>query len=130
VKQAIADVAKTITDGIKNLLGIHSPSRVMIELGQYTGEGMAVGLGNSLQRIRQQASALASSAIPVIGGMSSALSSPQAAPSVTRERIVESGGVNITIQSMSVRNDNDIKLISQELHRLSKSRSRSAGVAF
>lgn len=38
------------------------------------------------------------------------------------------GGVNIHIDQMVVRDDNDIRLISQELHRLSQQRSRSLGV--
>lgn len=37
-----------IVDGVKDVLGIHSPSKVFAQLGKYSGEGFAQGLSNSM----------------------------------------------------------------------------------
>ena len=50
--KVISAVTRVATDAIrtfKNLLGIQSPSKVMMELGQFTGEGYAIGLENSMR---------------------------------------------------------------------------------
>lgn len=39
----------TIVGGIKKLLGIHSPSKVFAELGEYSGEGFVEGLAGSIK---------------------------------------------------------------------------------
>lgn len=44
VKEAIAGVANGIIDGFKDLLGIHSPSVVMNEMGHYIVQGLAEGI--------------------------------------------------------------------------------------
>lgn len=45
---ALVDKAKGVVngaiEGAKSLLGIHSPSRVFMEIGKFTGEGMAIGM--------------------------------------------------------------------------------------
>lgn len=40
----IGDIASGISDTFKDLLGIHSPSRVFMEYGVFTDEGYAIGL--------------------------------------------------------------------------------------
>ncbi|MCM1579626.1 MAG: hypothetical protein NC078_12605, partial [Ruminococcus sp.] len=44
VVDAFKEVGSMAIDGIKDLLGIHSPSKVMAELGGYTAEGFASGI--------------------------------------------------------------------------------------
>ena len=41
---AVKDAVGNAIDGAKNLLGIHSPSRVFREIGQYTMQGAALGV--------------------------------------------------------------------------------------
>jgi hypothetical protein len=41
-------IATTVTGAVTSALSIHSPSRVMEELGQHTGEGFALGLDASM----------------------------------------------------------------------------------
>ncbi|TQR29389.1 phage tail tape measure protein [Brevibacillus brevis] len=48
-----------ITDKIKDILGIHSPSRVMMEVGYYTGEGLAQGIENTQTRVATASTGLA-----------------------------------------------------------------------
>lgn len=54
VKNKISEVAETVTGGIKKALRISSPSKVMEEMGQFTGEGFAIGIGKSLGNIAKQ----------------------------------------------------------------------------
>ena len=48
VINAAVAVAKRTIAAFKNVLGIASPSKVMMELGAFTGEGYAIGLQNSM----------------------------------------------------------------------------------
>src|SRR5690554_363929 len=60
------EIASGITSRIKKALRIASPSKVMIELGEFTGEGLEVGMDKSVRGILKQAQALANAAIPEI----------------------------------------------------------------
>ncbi|MED1784235.1 phage tail tape measure protein [Brevibacillus fortis] len=48
-----------ITDKIKTILGIHSPSRVMMDVGFDTGEGLARGIENTQARVAAASTGLA-----------------------------------------------------------------------
>lgn len=56
-------IANTVIAKMKSALGIHSPSRVMREIGRFTVEGMALGMGENSQKIREQAANAANIAI-------------------------------------------------------------------
>ncbi|MEY9097058.1 phage tail tape measure protein [Paenibacillus sp. RC84] len=58
VVDKVKEIGNSITDKVKSILGIHSPSRVMMELGFYTGEGLALGLDNTQSRVGQASSDL------------------------------------------------------------------------
>lgn len=58
VCNSVKDLAKSAVDSAKSALGIHSPSRVMMEVGGYTGEGFQVGLENTKKAISKVASNL------------------------------------------------------------------------
>jgi tape measure domain-containing protein len=60
------EIARNVTKTIKNALDIHSPSRVMMELGQFTGEGFAIGLNKTLRDINVTADRLAYAAVPSV----------------------------------------------------------------
>ncbi|MEG2294856.1 MAG: tape measure protein [Carnobacterium sp.] len=51
----IKSIADKIPSGIRKFLGIHSPSRVMAELGVYTGQGLVNGMASMQKDITQQA---------------------------------------------------------------------------
>lgn len=67
VVQSAKDVANNISKGIKDVLGINSPSKVTTQLGEWTGEGLAIGMGNMAGAVAKQAAALSEVAIPSIG---------------------------------------------------------------
>jgi phage-related minor tail protein len=72
--EAVWKKAQEIADKIKNTirkaLDINSPSRVMMELGEYTGEGLALGLKNSLGEIGKMSEKMATAAVPSISAPS------------------------------------------------------------
>lgn len=51
----VKSIADKIPSGIRKFLGIHSPSRVMAELGVYTGQGLVNGMASMQKDITQQA---------------------------------------------------------------------------
>lgn len=71
--RAVMNAGGSIITGFKNRLGIRSPSRVFAQLGDYTMQGMGIGITRSaaqpLRRMRGVAGALASAAAIVAPGM-------------------------------------------------------------
>lgn len=59
VWDAAVSLAQAANDAIKSTLGIHSPSKVMIELGDQTSEGLIVGLLKNEKKVRDAAKTLA-----------------------------------------------------------------------
>lgn len=58
VRDAIAGAIGNVIDFAKDLLGIHSPSRVFMEIGDFTAQGMAIGLTKGARHIQKASSAL------------------------------------------------------------------------
>jgi len=63
LERRVRDIAGSVTNSIRDALKIRSPSRVMMELGEYTGEGFAVGLDKTQNLVRNSSQSLAS--VPV-----------------------------------------------------------------
>lgn len=70
---------KTYVQGMvnqfKEQLGIHSPSKVMAEIGGYTGEGFANGLKDSINYVKKSASSLIDATSASLSDVKSALGS-------------------------------------------------------
>lgn len=49
---AVKNVGKSIADGVKGVLKIKSPSRVMMEYGEFTTEGLALGMEDKIPRLQ------------------------------------------------------------------------------
>lgn len=62
VKKKVADLANLIPKWAKDFLGIHSPSRVMAEIGKFTGEGLAEGIASQVRNVKSATSLLANAA--------------------------------------------------------------------
>lgn len=62
----IGGLCDNFVDGVKSALDIHSPSRVMEELGKFTGEGFKIGMESTVNSISKQADELANAAIPSV----------------------------------------------------------------
>lgn len=64
VEAAIANLAKVMESTFKSVLGIHSPSRVMSELGGFTAEGLVQGMLGGVTDVQSAASMLGAAAVP------------------------------------------------------------------
>ena len=60
--EQMVSVAKKGYNKVKNFFGIHSPSRLMKELGGYVGEGLAIGIENTGERVAGAGDNMASAA--------------------------------------------------------------------
>ena len=60
--ESMLNVAKKGYNKIKNYFGIHSPSRLMKELGGYVGEGLAIGIENTGERVAEAGDNMSSAA--------------------------------------------------------------------
>lgn len=63
VSNAIKDVTSVITGKVKSILQIKSPSRVMMAIGEDTGEGLAIGIADTRKDVERAAQGLADAAI-------------------------------------------------------------------
>lgn len=71
VANAAKDVVRWAVDGVKNFLGIRSPSKLMTELGEYWDQGFINGLNNLTSKVRTAAVGVGETAMD---GISSAIS--------------------------------------------------------
>src|SRR5690606_36261860 len=121
----LVDRAKgVVNDAItaaKNLLGIASPSKVFMEIGEDTGKGLEIGLRKMSARVEKASEDMVAHAIiekelNLVGD--------------ARGALVGTGGggdIIINIENMNVRNDDDINKISRELQRLIDKAKRGRG---
>ena len=70
-----SSIADGITSRIKGALNINSPSRVMMQIGQWTGQGLYKGMDNTVKSIQRSAGAMAQAAIPNMSPVSPSLAS-------------------------------------------------------
>lgn len=61
--EAIANVGTKVADKLANVLGIHSPSRVTMEMGGQLGRGLAIGTRRSESMVAGASADLASSSV-------------------------------------------------------------------
>ncbi|NMD69611.1 tape measure protein [Bacillus sp. DNRA2] len=66
VAGAVKKIAAKIPAGIKKLLDIHSPSRVLMELGMYAGDGLVIGISDQVNAIKNASRDMAMAAVPKI----------------------------------------------------------------
>lgn len=63
VVDKIKGFGKTIINGVKEVFGIHSPSTVMAEQGEYLGQGLAVGIDKSTPKVLNETKQLGNDVI-------------------------------------------------------------------
>lgn len=116
-------IANTVAAKMRSALGIHSPSRVMREIGRFTVEGMALGMSENTDKIREQAAAAANLAIDAMQTVptqikyTAAQIRTESAQYGSGEQLSESGSNNSTVSELSViadKLDRCIKLMSQQ----------------
>lgn len=63
VRSSAATIAGAAAERLKSFLGIHSPSRLFREYGEYTGEGFALGVEDSEHQVMSSTASLAKRAL-------------------------------------------------------------------
>ncbi|UZV40229.1 tail protein [Acidovorax phage Acica] len=127
VRDAISMVAGDSIDWFKEKLGIHSPSRVFLELGGYVGEGAALGIAQGSAGVRAAALGMAAAAMvpmaipaanagpamaPYAASRSASMAAPAAGMAITR------GPIQITINAAPGMDPQAIaRAVSAELDR-------------
>lgn len=117
----VRGVVSNAVQAAKNLLGIHSPSRVFMEIGGYTSQGFALGIQDNLAAVRSAISSMTNSAVRT------AASAPGL--QATGGGAAIASGPVIQIENLYVRSDEDVRLISRELYNLHRSASRAKGLS-
>ena len=127
ISNTVSNIASSIGNGFRNVLGINSPSKVMIEIGEFTGEGVEVGLLNSVKSVYKAAATLTDAIIPDIrqidGSARSSGSTAQSPSSavINFEKMFDGAIIN-------VRSDNDIRQLSQDIAWLTE--RQNGGLAY
>lgn len=127
LKTAGKNLGKAAWKGTKDFLGIKSPSRLMMGLGEFSGEGLAVGIESMSNRVDKASQRLATNVIPDIpdvelggvnikGGRGNGSSDGNAYGAVT---------INFN-GDMSIRDDQDITKLARQIeaHITKKNRGR------
>lgn len=90
--EGIKKVGNGIVDGFKSFFGIKSPSRLMRdEIGEYIGEGVGVGVLDSIPTVKQQLSKFGNFVTDNLGGIKSGLAINSAGASYNTGRVVGGG---------------------------------------
>jgi len=110
VKDAVMSAGSAVINWFKEKLDIHSPSRVFAELGDYTMQGLAIGMNRGENQPLQAVSSLARKLAGVGAGIAIGTASMPAMSFDTRPALAPGGGgglvvhgdtINITIQATS-----------------------------
>ncbi|WP_181350479.1 hypothetical protein [Thalassobacillus sp. CUG 92003] len=64
IRDMVSKAADLVPDWLKKKLGIASPSKVTAKLGEFTGEGMIVGVKKTLPKLAKQAKAMVDNIVP------------------------------------------------------------------
>lgn len=126
VWQTLKNIVFGGIQGVKNMLGIRSPSRVFMAIGQHTGEGMAIGIDRKGRRVANAAGRLATGAAAA-GAL--AMSSPALAGAGGGGAAMGAAGAPITINIYQQPGEDIVELarrVGDELKRAQTSAARGS----
>ncbi|MCH2486141.1 MAG: phage tail tape measure protein [Erythrobacter sp.] len=125
VWNALKSVVLSGIGKVKNLLGIKSPSRVFMQIGTHTGEGLALGLDRQGKRVSGAAGRLATGAIAA-GSM--AMAGPaMAAPRPASSDSAQPAPITIHIHQQPGENAQDLaRRVADQLRREEQTNRRSS----
>lgn len=154
VSDAVKDIASKITGKIKSILGIKSPSRVFMQFGEWTSEGLAIGIENMKGLAESAAEKLGASVeesfnptLEIDSGIkkgeriaSSPIDSVYEVMSLdakgfsskdvkTNDALIIQNENNFTVHAV-IREEQDIKKLAKELNDYINFTARSKGVTY
>ncbi|MBC9786702.1 tape measure protein [Heliobacterium chlorum] len=76
---SVANLFEGAANAAKRALDIHSPSRVMMQIGEYTAQGFSIGMNNEQANVNSSATQLANTAVQGFAGYRPAVNTPELA---------------------------------------------------
>lgn len=124
------EIANGVKNKIKSALRIASPSKVMLQYGEWTGEGFAIGLERTIADIAAGAGLMAQAAVPDVGAPRTIglrpLPMSQTATGMVEPQVVAPEYVVVRIGAHEI-----VRAIAPEMgreqYRLARERGRSMG---
>jgi len=113
----VSEMAGGIKDKIASILGIHSPSRVLMELGEWTTEGFILGIGDNIKGVISAASKLANAATPTVPEPSLAYPNQPVPTSQNRPQVTNNTPVNITLNYNGSASRDDVLMMVDMIDR-------------
>lgn len=89
VGKAISGIAQKVIGGVQKAMDVHSPSRVMMEIGGYTTEGLAVGITKAQNMALRAAQSLGETVEFGVGSSMRGVSGQLNIPTTGREQTIE-----------------------------------------
>lgn len=68
LRSGVAGIAATTLSVMRDKLGIHSPSKVFAEIGEYSAEGFGLGFESKMAKVNEEMSASLPTSVEVLGG--------------------------------------------------------------
>lgn len=119
IKETVSNLASKIPEWAKKILGIHSPSRVMAELGVFTGQGLANGVASTQKMVKDATAGVTNVIKSIITGANSELTAihkKQAA----EEKVVEQNKARDIANIHAIAKSNKRNLTVSETQRIAK----------
>ncbi|MCP8970575.1 phage tail tape measure protein [Ectobacillus ponti] len=104
VWKKVTDIADSVTNGLRKALDIHSPSRVTEDLGEFTGQGFAIGIQNTVDHVVRSSNDLAKAVQinPELSDSQVPAVRPPAADLKTNAKTKGDTTINVYTQSVSM----------------------------
>ena len=98
--EAASNIANSLTDGVKKLLNIQSPSRVFVDIGTNVVEGLGDGIEDNLRKLENASLGISSTVTGAVeGGLAGIRTSPITPMPVSSVSGASSPSINITVNA-------------------------------
>lgn len=114
LRSTAESIAGVIPHGMRDILDMHSPSRVAAEIGQLFDEGLAVGLDRGSDMVATAAADQAGAMTGAFAGVSDVFGAGSMGAVVGRSSSVNYGGVSITVNASDEQTAQDIAELVME----------------
>lgn len=111
IKDKVSDFFGGIVDGVKGLLGIHSPSRVFAGIGENMGEGIGVGFEDAMNGVENDMK----KAIPTSFDVDTTITGMSNKSSMASGQKTQGSPLMVTIQNFFNNREQDIEQLAYEL---------------
>lgn len=118
IRSKISDFVGGIVSGVKGVLGIRSPSRIFMDIGENVSLGLAKGIADAKNAVDSAVSGLVSPQINLGLGGAGAVAVPAGAGDTVHNYF--------HFDRVSIRSDSDIEKLAEQLYDLQRKRRRSS----